>query len=73
MSIHVINSSEEMGSTLRHVPEDLKTADICLEAVTKHGFELAYVPEELRAPDLCLAAVQPDAEVTVKIRIARLN
>jgi len=39
------------------VPEELKTAELCLEAVKLCGVALEHVPEELRTAELCLEAV----------------
>jgi len=42
---------------LRHVPEPLKTEEMCLGAVKKTGLTLMYVPEGLKTVELCLAAI----------------
>ncbi|GHV75069.1 hypothetical protein AGMMS49940_23710 [Spirochaetia bacterium] len=39
------------------MPEDLKTTELCLAAVTQHFIALVYVPEEFKTTELCLAAV----------------
>jgi hypothetical protein len=42
------------------VPDALKTADLCLEAVQIDGKTLRWVPDALKTADLCLVAVQMD-------------
>ena len=42
------------------VPEELKTARVCLAAVQKNGFMLKYVPKPLKTSELFLSAVQFD-------------
>ena len=46
---------------LKYVPEELKTSELCLEAVSQCGDELQFVPDKLKTMDLCLAAVQENA------------
>jgi hypothetical protein len=41
----------------KYLPEELKTAKICLIAVQKDGFALHYVPEAVKTEEICLAAV----------------
>jgi len=36
------------GMALMHVPYNLKTAELCLEAVKRDGTAIEYVPEALR-------------------------
>ena len=36
------------GDALRYVPKELRTREVCLEAVKQDGDALEYVPEELR-------------------------
>ncbi|GHV85216.1 hypothetical protein AGMMS50230_08240 [Spirochaetia bacterium] len=43
---------------LKSVPEELKTAELCLDAVDLNGDALQYVPEELKTAELCLDAVR---------------
>ena len=43
---------------LAHVPEELKTPEVCLAAVKNAGRALAFVPDALKTPDFCLAAVR---------------
>ncbi len=42
--------------TLRFVPYELKTTELCLAAVQRCGGALQYVPEELKTAEMCLAA-----------------
>jgi hypothetical protein len=49
--------AEKDGDWLEEVPEDLKTAELCLAAVSKTGTALEWVPEELKTPELCMIAV----------------
>jgi len=42
---------------IQYVPENLRTAEVCLEAVKVSGGALQYVPENLRTAELCLEAV----------------
>lgn len=48
---------DDLGS-LCHLHEDLRTAQICLSAVQRDGWELQYVPRDLRSREICLAAVK---------------
>ena len=49
----------EDGCALHYVPENLRTAELCLAAVQNSYFStLKYVPQDLRTAELCLAAVQ---------------
>jgi len=41
-----------------HVLEELRTAELCLEAVKKNGYVLKFIPEELKTAELCLEAVK---------------
>jgi len=47
---------------LRDVPENLKTAELCLEAIKKNGYELCYVPESLKTAELCLEAIKKNGD-----------
>ena len=40
------------------IPDQLKTPEMCLEAVTKWGYGLAHVPRAYRTAEICLAAVK---------------
>jgi len=42
------------------VPDEFKTAEMCLEAVKKHGTALYDVPEALKTAEVCLEAVKKD-------------
>jgi hypothetical protein len=53
---------QEDGDALQHVPEALKTSELCLAAVQKYGMALEHVPESRKSPELCLAAVQNNSE-----------
>jgi hypothetical protein len=46
------------GWNLQYVPEHLKTAELCLEAVKRNGLALGFVPEHLKTVELCLEAVR---------------
>ena len=48
----------EHGLALEYVPENLKTAKVCLEAVKQEGCALYFVPESLKTQALCLEAVK---------------
>ena len=39
---------------LGHVPDELKTPELCLAAVQTRGEVLECVPQKLRTPELCL-------------------
>ncbi len=45
---------------LEHVPDALKTPELCTAAVEGHAWALAWVPDRLLTRDLCLAAVRQD-------------
>jgi len=45
------------------VPENLKTPELCFEAVKNCCFALEYVPENLKTAELCLEAVKKDGGV----------
>ena len=44
-----------------HVLGELKTAEVCLEAVKQHGWALQHVPKEVKAAELCFIAVKQNA------------
>jgi len=46
---------------LRFVPENFKTAELCLEAVKSNGHALDDVPEEYMTVELCFEAVKHDS------------
>ena len=54
------------GWKLEYVPENLRTAKVCFEAVKqggmalRRGSPLQYVPEKLKTTELCLEAVKRD-------------
>ena len=45
------------GMVLRHVPEALRTPDLCLVAVRQNGLALRWVPENMKTPEICADAV----------------
>ena len=47
--------------SLQYLPQELKTAAMCLAAVRDYGYSIHYVPAELLTEALCLAAVQRDS------------
>ena len=49
------------GYALKHVPDELKTPELCLAAVNNDGRAIDLVPRELCTPELCLAAVKSTA------------
>jgi len=55
-----LNSVTNNGFALKHVPEAMKTPELCKIAVTKDGFALQYVPEAMKTPELCEIAVTED-------------
>jgi hypothetical protein len=46
------------GVALCFVPEEMRTAEVCLAAVKRVGRALADVPESLKTAEVCLAAVK---------------
>lgn len=46
------------GYNLRHVPLELRTYELCLEAVKGDGWSLEFVPLLLRSKALCISAVK---------------
>jgi hypothetical protein len=60
------------GNSVRHVPDRLKTPEMCKHAVKENGLNLQYVPEELRTPEICLQAVlsNPEAKQYVPKKVA---
>jgi hypothetical protein len=50
------------GEALYHVPESLKTPELCLEAIKNdiYGNALEYVPDSIKTPELCIEAVKND-------------
>ncbi len=47
---------------LKQIPEEERTEEICLEAVTEDGLDLEYVPEEMRTEEVCLEAVTENGQ-----------
>jgi hypothetical protein len=41
-----------------HVPNELRTRELCLAAVRQFGWSLMHVPNELRTREMCLVAVR---------------
>jgi tetratricopeptide (TPR) repeat protein len=48
----------DLPQVFLYMPESLKTAEICLEAVKQNGFALEDVPEALKTAELCMEAVK---------------
>lgn len=53
-----IKALEQNRITLRRIPPDDRTHDICLAAVKQNGFALGHVPPDRITHDICLAAVK---------------
>ena len=57
------------GMALEFVPENLKTVELCLEAVKQDGWALRYVPwgqlnlNDPAMAEMCLAAVKEDGSL----------
>jgi len=49
---------EAGGESLEHVPENLRSAELCRKMVMQCGYELKFVPEKHKTAELCLAAVK---------------
>ena len=45
-----------------HVPDSLKTPEMCLTTIQQNALALEYVPENLKAKELCLGAIRLAAE-----------
>jgi hypothetical protein len=45
------------GTVLQYVPEEFKTAELCLAAVKNEGSALEFVPEALKSEEICHAAI----------------
>ncbi|MCR5256685.1 MAG: DUF4116 domain-containing protein [Desulfovibrio sp.] len=43
------------------MPDELKTPELCMEAVKQYGVALRFVPKELRTAETCLVAVKQEA------------
>jgi hypothetical protein len=50
------------GMSLRHIPEQFKTSELCLLAVQQDGRSLEFVPSSLQTEDICLNAVRENAD-----------
>jgi len=50
----------ETGFAMQHLPDELKTEELCLAAVQQNGKTLEFVPGALKTEALCLIAVQQD-------------
>jgi hypothetical protein len=48
------------GGSLANIKDELKTKELCLEAVKLRGHYFNYVPEKLIDEDICLAALRTD-------------
>jgi hypothetical protein len=79
MKLYLENIKKFGAVGFSHVPEDHKTAELCLAAVQQEGWALQYVPERLKTAGLCLTAVKqsyqalkyvPPAYKTVELLIA---
>jgi hypothetical protein len=46
----------KLHGALEFIPEQFKTAELCLAAVKRNGMALDFVPEKLKTRELCLAA-----------------
>ncbi|MDR2719167.1 MAG: DUF4116 domain-containing protein [Treponema sp.] len=64
------------GMALEDVPEELKTYNVCLEAVRNFGLALSNVPEKHKTAELCLEAVRQEGfaleDVPEELRTAEL-
>lgn len=47
-------------AAMAFMPEEFKTAEVCLEAVKQSGTNLIFVPEALKTAELCTEAVKQD-------------
>jgi hypothetical protein len=45
------------GFALKYVPDELRTLEMCLEAVGQCGWALQYAPDEMRTREVCEKAV----------------
>lgn len=59
---HWISEVQRSGYALQHVPEPLRTTDLCLAAIRQNGDALQYIPESLRKHEFYLAAVQRNGD-----------
>ena len=57
-----LEAVKKNGGALNYVPEELKTYELCLEAVAAEAYDsdyaLNYVPEKHKTAELCLVAVK---------------
>lgn len=51
-----------LGGRLEDVPVSLRSADMCLLAVGKNGYNLQYVPDDMKTIEICLAAVKSSGD-----------
>ena len=47
---------QQYGKALKHVPDEMKTGEICLAAVKQNVMALKYVPEAMKTPQIREAA-----------------
>lgn len=52
------------GMALKDVPDDIKTAEICMAAVKADNYALEFVPDALKTAEMCKIAVVPNGAWT---------
>jgi hypothetical protein len=63
----------DIERVLKEMPEELKTQELCFEAVKENGAALAHVPEHLRTPELCLEAVKQNGGALQYVPWGQIN
>jgi Domain of unknown function (DUF4116) len=53
---------EQNGWTLKFIPEEHRTPELCRIAVEQNGWALSCISEEQRTPELCRLAVEQDGQ-----------
>lgn len=51
---------KQNGAALQHVPDEMKTEEMCMTAVQQTGGALKYVPKKMKNEKMCMTAVQQD-------------
>lgn len=62
---HVLNldAVQQSGMVLQHVPNEMRSEELCMAAVQQDGRAVIDVPDNMLSEDLCMAAVQQNGMV----------
>ena len=57
-TIDLINTMKHFNGVIKFIPFELRTYDICLDAIERNCYDLQYVPKKFKTMELCIRAVK---------------